>query len=205
MLLPKSYCLAGQDEYEMRRTSAQLDGARTILYRQREFDAWVSAHARWWPQREDPSVWGRFAAQAASGRYTFSHVNQPHRHFSETLVGAHLERDGYVCWTNARVLRKPGRAIGSYRGHNTRLIDALLRSSLGLVPQELYEREYAKGLRLKTVDVVGFNCRRNHWVFVEAKKDHDSLHPEQEAGLRFLRRVLPVGGADVYVARVQRR
>lgn len=190
----------------MKRTSNFVVETRTFLYRQPEFDAWVSAHRLWWPERKDLSVWGPFSPQAASGRYTFSHVNQPHRHFAETLVGAHLERDGYVCWTSAKVLRKPDRAIGGFRGHNTRLIDALLRSSLGLVPQELYEHEYHSiGLRLKTVDLVGFNCRRNHWVFAEVKKDRDPLHPEQEAGLRFLRRILPAASADVYVALVRRR
>jgi len=177
---------------------------RSFPYRQPDFDAWVSAHARWWPERSEPTVWGPFAAQAACGRYTFSRVKQPHRHFSETLVGAALEREGYVCWTEAKVLRKPGRVFGGFRGLNTRLIDALLASSVGVVPQDVYQTEYESGLRLKTVDVIGFNCRRNHWVFAEAKKDHDRLHPEQEEGLRFLRRLLAPVDADVFVALVRR-
>jgi len=166
---------------------------RSFPYRQSDFDAWVSAHAKWWPERREPSAWGPFAAQAISGRYTFSHVNQPHNHFAETLVGSMLERDDYVCWTSAKVLRTPGRGIGgfrSFRGLNTRLVDALLASSVGVVPQDVYQTEYESGLRLKNVDVVGFNCRKNHWVFAEAKKDHDPLHPEQEEGLLFLRRLL---------------
>ena len=66
---------------------------RRFTYRQREFDAWVSAHGRWWPKRKDPSVWGPFAAHAESGRYTFSHVNQPNCHFGETLVASILEQE----------------------------------------------------------------------------------------------------------------
>jgi hypothetical protein len=176
---------------------------RHVLYQQSEFDGWVAAHAQWWPKRLDPSVWGRFASQAACGRYTFSHVNQPHWHFAETLVASGLERDGYVCWTSAKVLRKPQRAVKGFRGVNTRLVDALLESSVGIVPQCVYESEYGSGLRVKNVDVVGFNCRKNHWVFAEAKRDHDPLHPEQEEGLRFLRRLLPPERAEVYVALVR--
>ena len=77
-------------------------------------------------------MWGRFATQASSGRYTFSQVNQPNRHFAETLVGSILEADGYVCWTAARILRKPSHAIGGFRGFNTRLIEALLSRRLVL-------------------------------------------------------------------------
>jgi hypothetical protein len=178
---------------------------RTFTCRQSDFDTWVSAHAQWWPNRDDPSVWGRFATQASSGRYTFSQVNQPNRHFAETLVGSILEADGYVCWTAARILRKPSHAIGGFRGSNTRLIEALLESSVGFAPQRLYEREYKScDLRLKTVDVIGYHCRRNHWVFAEVKKDHDQLHIEQEQGLRFLRGLFPAASADVFVALVKR-
>ena len=178
---------------------------RRFTYRQRQFEAWVSAHGLWWPQRNDPSVWGQFSTHAASGRYTFSQVNQPNRHFAETLVGSILEREGYVCWTYARILRKPGRALGGIRGLNTRLIEALMERSVGFVPQQLYEKEYhARGLRLKTMDVIGYHCRRNHWVFAEAKKDRDPLHAEQEEGLRFLRRAFPTAKADVFVALVKR-
>ena len=129
-------------------------------------------------------MWGRFATQAASGRYTFSQVNQPNRHFAETLVGSILEGDGYVCWTAARILRTPGRTIGGFRGFNTRLLEALLEGSVGFAPQRLYEREYQScELRLKTVDVIGYHCRRNHWVFAEVKKDRDPLHAEHEESL----------------------
>ena len=90
-------------------------------------------------------------------------------------------------------------------GLNTKLIEALLESSVAFVPQQLYEREYhTKGLRLKTMDVIGYNCKRNHWVFAEAKRDRDPLHPEQEAGLRFMRGLVPTARADVFVAHVQR-
>jgi hypothetical protein len=137
--------------------------SRSFPYLQRDFEAWTSAHARWWPKREDASVWGPFAKQAASGRYTFSQVNQPNRHFGETLVGSILEAEGYVCWTAARILRKPGRPIGGFCGFNTRLIEALLEASVGFIPQERYEKEYhAHGLKLKTIDVIGYHCRRNH-------------------------------------------
>ena len=176
-----------------------------FTYRQSDFDTWLSAHARWWPKRDDPSVWGQFATQASSGRYTFSQVNQPNRHFAETLVGSILEGDGYVCWTAARILRKPGSAIGGFRGFNTRLIEALLDGSVGFVPQRLYEQAYQScDLRLKTVDVIGYHCRRNHWVFAEVKKDRDPLHTEQEQGLRFLRSLFPAANAEVFVALVKR-
>jgi hypothetical protein len=115
-----------------------------------------------------------------------------------------LEREGYVCWTAARVLRKPGRGIGGFRGLNTRLIDALLERSVGFIPQHRYEQEYEQGLRLKTVDVIGYDCRRNHWVFAEVKKGRDPLHGEQKAGLCFLRRLLPADRADVFVALVKK-
>ncbi len=151
---------------------------RIYVYHQIEFDDWITAHTTWWPTCEDPSVWGRFSALAASGRYTFSQVNQPHRHFAETLVASVLEQQGFLCWTCAKVFRDPGRAIRGFRGWNTRFVEGLLRSSLGFLPQEKYEAEYnSTGLRLKNVDVVGFNPRRNHWAFAEAKKDRDRLHP----------------------------
>lgn len=189
----------------MKSTSTSTIQSRTFTYRQRQFDAWVSAHERWWPKRDDPSVWGPFAKQAASGRYTFSQVNQPNRHFAETLVASILEAEGYVCWTSIRILRKPGRAIGGFRGLNTRIVEALLESSVGVVPQQVYEREHqTRGLLLKSMDVIGYHCRRNHWVFAEAKKDRDPLHVEQEEGLRFLRRLFPVASADVFVALVRR-
>ncbi len=177
---------------------------RIYHYNHIEFDDWIAAHARWWPVCRDSSVWGRFSALAASGRYTFSQVDQPHRHFAETLIASVFEQKGLVCWTAAKVFRQPGRAIGGFRGWNTRFVDSLLRSSLGFLPQEKYEAEYiSSGLRLKNVDVVGFNPRRNYWLFAEAKKDRDRLHPEQGAALSFLQRILPAGSADVLVASVQ--
>jgi hypothetical protein len=189
----------------MKTTSNTTVQERTFTYRQHQFDAWVSAHGRWWLKRDDPSAWGPFAKQAASGRYTFSQVNQPNRHFAETLVASILEAEGYVCWTSVRILRKPGRAIRGFCGLNTRIVEALLESSVGVVPQQVYEREHqARDLRLKTTDVIGYHCRRNHWVFAEAKKDRDPLHEEQKEGLRFLRRLFPVASADVFVAHVKR-
>ncbi len=177
---------------------------RIFLYHRTQFDAWIAAHSRWWPRREDSSVWGTFGAQAASGRCTFSQVNQPHRHFAETLVASVFEQQGYVCWTCAKVFRKPGQVVRGFRGLNTRLVDGLLSSSLGLIPQERYEAEYvANDVRLKNIDTVGFNPRRNHWLFAEAKKDHDPLHPEQEAALRYLQTILPPGSADIFVASVK--
>ena len=110
-----------------------------------------------------------------------------------------------MCWTAARILRKPGSAIGGFRGFNTRLIEALLDGSVGFVPQRLYEQAYQScDLRLKTVDVIGYHCRRNHWVFAEVKKDRDPLHIEQEQGLRFLRSLFPAASAEVFVALVKR-
>lgn len=176
---------------------------RMFSYNPVQFIAWRSAHARWWPRRKDPAVWGQFGAKAAGGRCTFSQVNQPDRHFAETLVASIFEQQGYVCWTCAKVFREPGRAVRGFRGLNTRLVEALLSSSLGLVPQERYEAEYMGGLRLKNVDVVGFHARRNHWLFAEAKKDSDRLLSEQEAALRFLQRILPFGSADAFVALVR--
>jgi hypothetical protein len=178
--------------------------SRRFWYSQQEFVAWVSAHDGWWPRQENPSVWGRFAPQAASGRYTFSHVNQPHRHFAETLVGFTLEQRGYVCWTCTKIFRPPERALGGFRGVHTRLVEALLFSSIGVIPQEQYEQEQCTiRRRLKAIDLVGFHCRRNHWVFAEVKKDRDPLHPGQEEALRFLRRLVPRERADVFVASVQ--
>jgi hypothetical protein len=189
----------------MKSTSTTTFQSRTFTYRQPQFDAWMDAHEHWWPKRDDPSVWGPFAKQAASGRYTFSQVNQPNRHFAETLVASILEAEGYVCWTSVRILRKPGRAIGGFRGLNTRIVEALLENSVGVVPQKVYEREHqTRGLRLKAIDVIGYHCRRNHWVFAEAKKDRDPLHVEQKEALRFLRRLFPVASADVFVALVRR-
>ena len=72
------------------------------------------------------------------------------------------DSDGYVCWTAARIIRKPGRAIGGFRGLNTRLIDALLEASAGVAPQRRYEQEYeSTDLRLKTVDVIATPKNRN--------------------------------------------
>lgn len=165
-------------------------------------ESWQASHALWWPKRDDPLVWGRFASQATSGRYTFSGVNQPDRHFGETLVAWHFEEAGYVCWTGARVFREPQRKLGK-RAAQTELVDCLLRETTGTVPQEEYAKKYssADALRLKSVDIVGFHfgCRR--WVFVEVKR-HDAVHPEQGAALRFLRGLFPEAVADVCVASV---
>jgi hypothetical protein len=164
---------------------------------------WKSAHHSWWPERRDVSVWGRFANQAACGRYTFSSVNQPDRHFAETLVAWHLEREGYVCWTGARIFREPNRRLGK-RAAQTELVDCLLQKTTRTVPQREYEKKYfsKQALRLKSVDIVGFHFGRCHWVFCEVKR-HDSVHPQQAAALRFLQGLFPKAVATVFVAWVR--
>ncbi len=179
---------------------------REFRYRSYHLQSWIDAHEKWWPKCEDPSVWGCFAAQAKSGRYSFSNRNQARRHFAETWVGRQLERCGYICWTNAKILRKPSRSLHGQYASQTRFVEALLRESLGIVPQVEYEKRYlSSGVRLKNVDIVGFHCGRDHWVFTEVKKDRDRLHPEQRAALLFLRELFPTSRADVFVAAVQTR
>lgn len=188
-----------------RRHIPSAIAVREFPYSPDERTLWQAAHGRWWPQRENPSVWGRFAQQAASGRYTFSGVNQPERHFAETLVAWHLEQDGYVCWTGARILRKPGRGLGR-RAPQTDVVDSLLKQFTGTVPQQEYEKRYfsAEAVRLKTLDVVGFHFGRRHLVFSEVKR-HDSVHPEQAAALTFLQELYPEPSATVFVAWVRER
>jgi hypothetical protein len=178
---------------------------REFTCRQAERDAWVSAHKLWWPARKDAAVWGKFSNQAASGRFTFSSVNQPSRHFGETLVAWHLERDGYVCWTGARILRKPDRALGK-RAAQTEWVDCLLRQTTGVIPQVEYKKRYfsPEALRLKSIDVVGFHFGRRQWVFSEVKR-RDRVHSEQSAALRFLRDLFPKTVATVFVAWVRER
>jgi hypothetical protein len=176
---------------------------KLFRYQRTEFHAWIDAHARW-RAGGDADVWGRFAPQAQCGRYTFSSRNQPHRHFAETLVGHCLEQRGYICWTNVRLFRTPERQLRGTQAIQTRLVEDFLRHSLGVVPQVEYERHYVDaGLRLKNIDLVGFDCRKNHWIFAEVKKDRDRLHPEQEGALLFLRALVPLRRADVFVASVQ--
>ena len=117
-----------------------------------------------------------------------------------------MEVRGYVCWTNARIFRKPNRPLGSPYSLQTRLLEALLRETLGFVPQVEYEKKYvADGLRLKSIDVAGFHCGRDHWVFAEVKRDSDRPHPEQKGALSFLRHLCAPERADVFLARVRLR
>jgi hypothetical protein len=87
----------------------------------------------------------------------------------------------------------------------TRLVEALLRESTGVVPQIEYVKQYEKGLRLKNPDVVGYHFGLNRWMFSEVKREHDPLHPHQAAALRFLCDVLPQGGSEIFVADVRAR
>ena len=177
---------------------------REFACRAGERDSWRSAHKLWWPAREDAAVWGKFAKQASSGRYTFSSVNQPDWHFGETLVAWHLESDGYVCWTGARIFRKPKRALGK-RAAQTELVECLLRQTTGIIPQVEYEKKYfsPEALRLKSIDVVGFHFGRRQWVFAEVKRG-DRVHSEQAAALLFLQELFPET-ATVFVAWVRER
>ena len=179
---------------------------REFWYEPYHFELWVNAHKEWWPKCEDASVWGRFAAQAQCGRYSFSARNQQRRHFAETWVGRELEQCGYICWANAKIFRKPGRSLHGQYARQTRFVETLLRESLGVVPQVEYKTQYvSSGRRLKGIDIVGFHCGRDHWVFSEVKKDRDRLHPEQKAALVFLRELFPAARADVFVSSVQAR
>ena len=177
----------------------------TFPYGQAEYDAWVASHARWWPTCADDTVWGAFESQARGGRCVFSHRNQKKRHFAETLVVRHFERQGYVCWTTIRLFHRPGRRFTGVRDRQTKLVNALMRESLGVVPQAAREAQSdAGGLHLKNIDVVGYHFGSDHWVFTEVKKDRDRLMPAQRAALEFLRRILPKSRADVFVASVKR-
>jgi hypothetical protein len=152
---------------------------------------------------KDPAVWGRFQRQAASGRYQFSHVNQPRRHFAETLVAADFENRGYICWTAACILRRPNRGFHGYRRKQTDEAELKLISTLGVIPQIEYEKQYFQaGIRLKNMDVVGFHPATSHWIFTEVKKDSDRLHPSQVNGLLFIRRLFNLNQADVFISYV---
>lgn len=120
-----------------------------------------------------------------------------------TLVAREYERKGYVCSTLVRLFRKPGRGSHGTYGVQTRLVEALLSESTGVVPQAKYLKRYASGLRLKNPDLVGFHFGLNRWVFSEVKREHDRLHPQQTAALLFLREVLPPERAEVFVAEVR--
>jgi hypothetical protein len=122
-----------------RRDSAAIS-VREFWYQPVDFATWIANHRKWWPKCEDVSVWGRFAGQACSGRHLFSGRDQCHRYFGETLVARHYEEQGYVCWTLVRVLRKPGRVPRGTYGTQTKLVEALLSESTGIVPQLLYQK-----------------------------------------------------------------
>lgn len=190
----------------MKRAADQSSNfeTRQFWYRPGDYQSWIKAHASW-SQRKDASAWGCFASQAASGRYMFSNRNQPKSHFGETFVGWHFEQRGYVCWTNVRIFRQPRGRLTGQHAVQTRLVEALLQESAGIVPQEKYEQAYETGMRLKRIDLVGFHFGRNHWIFSEVKKDHDTLHPEQQAALVFLRGLFSHQQADVFIASVQVR
>ena len=177
----------------------------TFPYRQAEYDAWVAAHASWWPACAEASVWGAFEPQARGGRCVFSQRNQRTRHFAETLVVWHYERLGYVCWTTLRVFHRVGRHFSGIRNRHTKMVAALMRESLGVIPQTAREEQSGSGeLHLKNIDVVGYHFGSDHWVFTEVKKDSDTLKPAQIAALEFLRRILPEDRAAVFVAKVKR-
>jgi hypothetical protein len=55
---------------------------------------------------------------------------------------------------------------------------------------------------LKNPDVVGYHFGANRWIFAEVKRARDRMHPQQLAGLQFLRDVLPAGRAEIFVAKV---
>ena len=190
----------------MRRDADSLGfPIRRFRYPQRAFDRWIAAHGNWWPQRENVTVWGRFALQACCGRHAFARRNQAHRYFGETLVARDYEKKGYVCWTLLRLFRMPGRIAHGTSGLQTSLVEARLRGSTGVVPQTEYLKRYETGLRLKNPDVVGYHFGANRWVFAEVKREHDRLHPQQAEALRFLREVLPHDRVEVCVADVRAR
>ena len=183
------------------RTSTALPrgvAQKVFRYSASDWRAWIDAKPKWLTSG-DPSVWGRFQAQASSGRYLFTHRDgQSHYHFGETLVGASLEAEGYKCWTTARIMRR--RSVRKYVTQ-TAEVEALLRETVGRVPQEEYvKRRDAEGLHLKTVDLVGFHAGRRHWVFCEVKRQRDRLMPEQINTLAFLRGLYSQRQAEVFVA-----
>ena len=179
---------------------------RRFTYRQDDFDAWVEAFTRWWPYRNDPAVWGRFQEQAASGRYLFSHFRQPRRHFAETLVAAEFEKHGYLCWTAACVLRRPNRGFYGFRRKQTDEVERYLNATLGILPQIAYEKQrLQESIKLKNMDVIGFNPDTNHWIFTEVKKGKDTMHPSQIDGLCFIRRLYKPSQADVFISWVTKQ
>lgn len=169
----------------------------------REFLFDVKEREAWKTRRGASARWGKFAPQAASGRFTFSHVTQPSRHFGETLVSWQLEQQGYVCWTYLKIFRPPGQILKA-RAPYTIAVESLLSETAGVVPQREYERlrQVNPKLHLKSIDVVGFHSERRRWVFCEVKWK-DQLHPAQIEALRFLRRRIP--GADVFVGQIRER
>jgi hypothetical protein len=186
----------------MRNSTALPRGVaqRVFRYSASDWRAWIDAKPKWL-ETGDPGVWGRFQAQASSGRYLFTHRDgQSHYHFGETLVGASLEAEGYKCWTTARIMRR--RSVRKY-ATQTAEVEALLRETVGRVPQEEYvKRRDAEGLHLKTVDLVGYHAGRRRWAFCEVKRQTDRLMPEQIDTLAFLRGLYPQARAEVFVASV---
>ena len=186
----------------MRRDNLPADiEIREFWHDPKDYLSWIDARKRYRPEIGNFSVWGSFANLAASGRFTFSRVDQAQRHFGETLVAWHIEQQGYVCWTYVWLFRNPGRALGK-RAPNTQLINCILRETVGLVPQAEYENRYRLGFKVKTIDVVGFHFGKIRWAFSEVKR-RDRLHADQLAGLRFLKELIPE--ADVFIGLVQER
>lgn len=56
-------------------------------------------------------------------------------------MARHMESEGYVCWTGARIFREPERRLGK-RAAQTEIVDALLKETTGIVPQHEYEKKY---------------------------------------------------------------
>src|SRR5437667_12381106 len=94
---------------------------REFLFDAKEREAWRT-------RRGGSSSWERFATLAGSGRFTFSHVNQPSRHFGETFVSWHLEQQGYVCWTYLKIFRPPGQVLKARAPYTTAVENLLLET-----------------------------------------------------------------------------
>jgi hypothetical protein len=180
-------------------------GSREYLYHADDFKQWKKAHDRWWPRRDDPSVWGAFARQAVSDRYLFGRRDQGSYHFGEALVGRDLEREGYDCWTAARIFHRPNRVPRGIYATNTAEVNERLGTGGLRIPQEEYERRYREeGLLVKNIDIVAHHPGNDHWVFCEVKRAGDRLKPEQREALRLLVQLF-ANRADVFVALVRER
>lgn len=145
-------------------------------YDPEQFRRWKSAMKAWIDGgRLDASVFGPLGI-VAKRRRIICFNGAPRSHgFAEAYVAAHLERQGFSCWTGVQLFPWNGRnVVAPDRKENTEQVEALLKKDGFVIPRSLLprlaEHQKAHG-RLKNPDLVCRHRRTGEWRCLEVKRD----------------------------------